>query len=600
MTRFLLKGSLAATFLLLVLTTSLSAHPRLLKASPGVGESLLASPTEIRLTFSLSVNPALSQMELFGPSGVLHLDALAGHPDSTNVLIAGISGALGEGEFVVRWTVVGDDGHPVEGEYPFHLTLGSGEASGAAADDVQGEALPRDRGAAANAPELSAQSEEDPGGSLGVESPVYVLVRWVNFAGIIGTIGAVAFGLLVLPLAAFRTGRKLEGPIRWRPAQVGLASAAIVLIGAGARLLAQRAAVFGTAATINFGQGSGALLSTAWGAGWILQILAGSAALVGFRLSRSHPRIGWGLALLGALLLSLTPALSGHAVSAEGSGFLPILADTLHVIGAGGWIGGLFVLLLTAFRVENGEDRDSIRLADLVRAFSPTALVFAGVLVLTGVFGAWTQLGSFSALWSSGYGRVFLLKVAILIPVFATGAYNALRLRPALARGEGDDRFQWSAGLELAGTSLVLLVTSVLVATPTPLHGSAEVPTSSEVTQVVQAFHRALASGDSVKIIQLLADDVRVLEGGGLETREEYVSHHLAADMAFASAVERVQGPIEVDVEGDVAWATSTNQTKGMLRERPINSEGAELVVLTREGGEWRIRAIHWSSRQVS
>ena len=56
MTRFLLKGSLAATFLLLVLTTSLSAHPRLLKASPGVGESLLASPTEIRLTFSLSVN----------------------------------------------------------------------------------------------------------------------------------------------------------------------------------------------------------------------------------------------------------------------------------------------------------------------------------------------------------------------------------------------------------------------------------------------------------------------------------------------------------------------------------------------------------------
>jgi putative copper export protein/methionine-rich copper-binding protein CopC len=600
MTRLFQKRGLAAVILLFGLASPLSAHPRLLKASPGIGERLSAVPTELRLTFSLSVNPALSRIEVSGPSGAVRLGDLTIHLDSASVLIAGITGYLGEGDFTVRWTVVGDDGHPVEGEYTFHVAPGVGEVSGPEVGEVPRESLPPDEVTAGDTPEAPAQSEEASGGSLRVESPLYVLVRWVNFSGIIGTIGAVAFALLVLPLVRFRTGRKVESPNKGRAVQVGVASSVIVLLGAGARLLAQRAAVFGTEATPSFGVGSGALMSTTWGAGWILQVLAGSAALVGFRLARGRPRVGWGLALLGALLLSMTPSLSGHAVSAKGLGFVPILADTLHVIGAGGWIGSLFVLLLSIARVGSAEGSNPVRPTDLVQAFSPTALFFAGILVVTGVFGAWTQLGSFSALWSSEYGRVFLLKIAVLTPVFATGGYNALRVRPALAGGGGEGRFRWSAGLELAVASVVLLVTSLLVATPTPLHGEAQRSPSGEVAQVVQEFHEALSSGDSLRVSQLLSEDVRVLEGGDLETREEYVSHHLPADLAFASAVERVQGPLEVVVEGDVAWAISSSQTKGMFKERPIDSRSAELVVLTRESGEWRIRAVHWSSRQGS
>jgi putative copper export protein/methionine-rich copper-binding protein CopC len=600
MTRLLLRRGLAAGILLFGLTSPLSAHPRLLKASPGFGELLSAVPTEIRLTFSLTVNPALSRIEISGPSGVVSVGDLATHPDSASVLVAGISGSLGEGDFTVRWTIVGDDGHPVEGEYQFHLAARAVEASGPEEGDVPGELPLLDQATAADTPEAPSQSEEASGASLRVESLAYVLVRWVNFAGILGTIGAVVFVLLVLPLAAARTGGKVETPTNGRAAQIGVASSVIVLIGAGARLLAQRAAVFGTASAMNLGEGSGALMATAWGTGWILQILAGSAALVGFGLARVRPRMGWGLALLAALLLSLTPALSGHAVSAEGLGFLPVLADTLHVIGAGGWIGSLFVLILSLARVESDEGKNPIRPTDLVQAFSPTALFFAGILVVTGVFGAWTQLGSFSALWSSEYGRVFLLKIGVLTPVFATGAYNALRVRPALAGGRGGGGVRWSAGLELAVASLVLLVTSLLVATPTPLHGSAQASPIGEVTQMIQAFHRALSSGDSLAVSQLLAEDVHVLEGGDVETREEYVSHHLPADLAFASAVERVQGQLDVVVEGDVAWAISSYQTRGVFRERPIDSRGAELVVLTRESGEWRIRAVHWSSRQGS
>jgi ketosteroid isomerase-like protein len=91
---------------------------------------------------------------------------------------------------------------------------------------------------------------------------------------------------------------------------------------------------------------------------------------------------------------------------------------------------------------------------------------------------------------------------------------------------------------------------------------------------------------------------VTILESGGVEDKSHYRSGHLAGDMRFAQAVPRQRGEITVTVRGDVAWAHSTSVTEGRMGEREINSQGAELVVLAREGGTWRIQAIHWSSRQ--
>jgi len=82
-----------------------------------------------------------------------------------------------------------------------------------------------------------------------------------------------------------------------------------------------------------------------------------------------------------------------------------------------------------------------------------------------------------------------------------------------------------------------------------------------------------------------------------METREEYRSHHLPSDMEFARAVRSVDSPVQVEVRGDVAWAMSTNVAQGQFRGRAVNSVGAELMVLTRIAGQWKIAAIHWSSR---
>jgi ketosteroid isomerase-like protein len=140
--------------------------------------------------------------------------------------------------------------------------------------------------------------------------------------------------------------------------------------------------------------------------------------------------------------------------------------------------------------------------------------------------------------------------------------------------------------------ALALLALSAL-----PVGAGAQQSDSAAVASVVERFHAALASGDSAAALALLAPDVTVLESGGLETLAEYRSHHLPGDIQFAQAVPRSRAPIKVTLAGDMAWATSTGVTQGEYRGRAINSNSAELMVLTRSGGGWLIRAIHWSSR---
>ena len=141
------------------------------------------------------------------------------------------------------------------------------------------------------------------------------------------------------------------------------------------------------------------------------------------------------------------------------------------------------------------------------------------------------------------------------------------------------------------------LVLALLASSALPVAAGAQQSDSAAVASVIERFHAALASGDSAAALALLAPDVTVLESGGVETLEEYRSHHLPGDIQFARAVPRSRAPIKVTLAGDMAWAISTGVTQGEFRGRAINSNSAELMVLTRSGGGWLIRAIHWSSR---
>lgn len=124
-------------------------------------------------------------------------------------------------------------------------------------------------------------------------------------------------------------------------------------------------------------------------------------------------------------------------------------------------------------------------------------------------------------------------------------------------------------------------------------------PDSSAIIATVEAFHAALAAGDSVGALALLAPDAVILESGDLESRAEYAAHHLGADMAFVRAVPSTRVTTEVFQDGNAAWVAAVTTSKGTFRDRAVSSQGAELMVLSRTDAGWRIRAIHWSSRRL-
>lgn len=121
---------------------------------------------------------------------------------------------------------------------------------------------------------------------------------------------------------------------------------------------------------------------------------------------------------------------------------------------------------------------------------------------------------------------------------------------------------------------------------------------TAAVAAVVRGFHEALSRGDSLGALALLAPGATILESGGAESVAEYRGHHMPADIAFARAVPATRGPLEIATNGAVAWVTSTSVTQGTFRDRAVNTSGAELMVLERTAGGWRIVAIHWSSRR--
>ena len=170
----------------------------------------------------------------------------------------------------------------------------------------------------------------------------------------------------------------------------------------------------------------------------------------------------------------------------------------------------------------------------------------------------------------------------IRVPIMTDGLWNVRTIQIVQSpSGAGAD---WDAHW----ATLVFLVSS---------QGGNQSRDSLDVVSVVNAYDDALRTGDSTAALAFLSEDAIILESGGVETKQQYRSHHLTSDMAFAKAVPSQSSAVSVKVRGDVAWAWSTSTTQGSFRERQINSVGAELMVLTRTPTGWKISAIHWSSR---
>jgi ketosteroid isomerase-like protein len=148
----------------------------------------------------------------------------------------------------------------------------------------------------------------------------------------------------------------------------------------------------------------------------------------------------------------------------------------------------------------------------------------------------------------------------------------------------------------------VLLTASVAHAAgePKPTKPPLDTAVLAEATTAVDAFHKALKTGDKTAALALLDDSVEIFEQGGVErSKAEYTTNHLDADIAFSGATKATRTNRGGAILGNLAYITSESKISGTFKGKPVNSISIETMVLHKAPSGWKILHIHWSSRDA-
>lgn len=158
--------------------------------------------------------------------------------------------------------------------------------------------------------------------------------------------------------------------------------------------------------------------------------IARGILVIALLLMDGFDRVGlrWLRIVLG-IALGVTIALTGHAAD-HGDFTVHVLMDSVHVIAAGLWVGGLFGLAI-AFR-SNLETMSLDAPARIIPRFSTLAGGALLAVVVGGIFNAWISLPNISSLWNTAYGKILSLKVLAVLLLIAFGAVNRYVVLPRL------------------------------------------------------------------------------------------------------------------------------------------------------------------------
>ncbi|GAA1684718.1 CopD family protein [Glycomyces endophyticus] len=408
-------SSLAAALIGVLWASGASAHAAATETSPGSGAVLDAAPSEVVVEFNEPVTPVDAGTGVVAPDGDRADTEVVRSEDGTTVTIA-VDADL-EGTYLVGYRVVSDDGHPVSGTFTYSVVTET-EAPGA-------EALT----------------------AAGTDPFVQALLygnRWFGYAAL-----ALALGAGILLVAGARP--------REAAARLVALGLAVVAMTAVLGLPLQAAYETGTGVSDLDAAGLQSVMQSNIGLAALLRLLLVLLALPLMRAVVTSPEepgrpVTAGLAAAG-LALGATWPLAGHPMASDPV-VVAFVADWVHLVTALAWGGGVFALLLLAFR-KDAEIPD--RTADLWIALVPWLLAN---LIVAGIASSLLHIDSVEALTQTQYGRLVLLKSGLLIALVAIG----LLTRRALVRGaEGRRRLRLMAGVETVFLAAVLGAVAVLV-----------------------------------------------------------------------------------------------------------------------------------------
>lgn len=264
-----------------------------------------------------------------------------------------------------------------------------------------------------------------------MDAALGIVVRWALVADLM-----LLFGM---PLFAIYCPAEVDSKIR-TPLQlsiVWIALAGMLLSILGIAILA--AAMSGVPlAQVDAATLSMLVTQTAVGAAFLFRLAATAAALV-LALQRSGRRaIVFAIVLCGAVALG-SLAWSGHGVMDDGRvGTVHLVADIVHLLAAGVWVGALASLLWGLLTAGHSSTAASHR---ALAGFASVGTASVALVLLSGLINSWLLVGPSNvlSLGTSLYGQLLLIKLALFAGMIALAAINRFRLTPALGTARTPD-----------------------------------------------------------------------------------------------------------------------------------------------------------------
>lgn len=425
-------------------------HATLLSSEPAAKSTLTTSPTRIRLVFSEEIEPSLGRIRLVAPDGHVMTLKAAGDPHDVSALIGTITAPLEPGAYRVEWRIVSEDGHPIDGAYPFTVapSAANGPAATSAPSGATGPtaAAAPSGGTAAPAAQHEAESDTAAAGT-GTTLAEVPKVPAVLRALAIGALTAFA-GLL-----GFLVTRRTTTP-QPRAARLAhrLAIATAIFVplhlGAWALGVSPDHSLGGDtiAALLASGPGKVELART------VLALLAAWALLLARR-----ERLAFYIAVVAILAGSAV----GHSAGIHPEWGIP--GRALHLLSIAAWLGGLLWLVTLDRSDATGTIAEAQRVSSL-------ALIAVIVVTLSGVVQTRLFLPVWGDLVQSQYGLIVLAKLAGVGVLVLFGAYHRFRVLPRLSDAVVAEHFSVSLRREIAVMSLLVLLGGLLAYLSPPTH----------------------------------------------------------------------------------------------------------------------------------
>jgi len=420
-----------------------TAHAALETSSPANGDVLAAAPDYVTVTYTEPLEQSYSRMALFDSLGSPVDGTTLAFGDDGYTMVLDLPSGLPNGTYSVLWRTLSQaDGHTAQNYFAF--TIGSNA-------DIVPVVIPGTAADSDNVPQWAKTTS-----------------RWAALLGVMALIAAWPVWSTVI--------RPALGPVRNEAVPIVRALRRFVV---GAAILAMAGSLYALgvqAWSLTDGTYLDKVLNTLgqtrYGHLWLARfgLVAGLALVL--------PACGWwfmkrrqvegAIAWVLSAAVDLPKSLIAHASAQPTGRTFAIVADAAHLLASAVWGGGvamLAVLLLPSLRRMTPDVRHGVLRRTLPR-FSTLALICMAAIGLTGFYAGWLQVGNWTALTTTDYGRALLVKLGLLVLILVLAGINLLVIERRLrARDERAATAPvWSRRLRWTVTGeLVLLVVLLAV-----------------------------------------------------------------------------------------------------------------------------------------